>query len=1297
MKVGFINNAQKANLPQITNRGAFVWKKEKDSFTKSEVSFKGITDKIPQKAKVESKAFDYDEANVKKNRAFLKEIKDKKSPYHNFKIDKDLLEKIIYADIKDLLSIVHQYGNFCLHYAPESVYLYIDYDEATNTYSIEEANLTEKEKQIFINTGTDKQLSNLMDGLGELDTSEYDKGFENENLTKDIRRALESDMAEDRAAIDRTIQVLQMNKIKTVKDFKKVHAEYEPYRDTKVGRQAFLVMRSELDPKYTKEFMEVFNEGFMPENTVEENIEALNYYQKLLKTFKITTKEQFENKFSALKGDFDDFEEPEDIFQAIYFLADNLMDNNTYERYLEEYSSDTMTFGEFIDSKDCDEKVDDLNFILSNFETGKKNKTGEIFYQNYREIVDYYWETNNGNLFGFEKYLDKILEFDSKMVTVPTRLIDKTQQNQASKTNINFAKSDDKLSAKEKIELLKTLIKYDLEPSMFQALAEKNLQDVEFKTYLENLDSIPDEISDATGVLEADAKNKYLACKNIYAALGDSGLGLETKDIAKFIAKFKIENDENLNAIGKNIENGFKKIEKKEDIVRLYKLLAYSNIKNAEELAEFGIECKKQRRRPAEQIKQNEKRYQDFIKDFNKYKAENKDNPEVDDFLKNADELYIWQNYFKMFGEIRNMTTSQILEYITEENLLSDEDYFAIPAQLRNSKDSVYSTINAITSYLKNTNNKQIKEFFAGQSGEEISERYSEILSAELHGRGNSAQISKALIFISNFEIKDNEDFKTKFKNAQTKDDVRNLISTLAKANITTLEDYRLIEKHATGIPEIKYIKNNKLIQFAKELNAFKAENPDFADKLAKNNITSPTRLYFEFPELFKIFEEDEASIGFKKAFDFLEKSNISNTKEYEEKLKPFYEYLETEEEVVKYILATGMDFSKENFAKTCLSALKAIHNKRIPETTFKKAEKFARNFLAQSKNNEGKNKTPYDTLKESFIKNGDIENTRKFINFLDKRKIASIESFNAQLEEFIDENESCASVITLFKNSSDELTLEKFTTKLKALKKAVEKFTKETGIINPALENLDYRLLTEEDLELDFTEKDSVYKIIKKLAHGNNNKSILTSFVNCYTNEEKISILKSVVAKELVRVEKMGYEPYDNIKKALKLTREDLGLDENASEEEYREAIYANIPQEFMDFINSNVFSAGVRHEKKVPKISNHAKLRLIDRFILKKGKNISYLYSEKGKKEIQEVLKTVYDTEPEEIKFLSKEKTVIKDINAKKESTYKLSLTKDNTYKIQFRYDCEPCYAVFSETGLMETIYYEDEMQYR
>ena len=140
------------------------------------------------------------------------------------------------------------------------------------------------------------------------------------------------------------------------------------------------------------------------------------------------------------------------------------------------------------------------------------------------------------------------------------------------------------------------------------------------------------------------------------------------------------------------------------------------------------------------------------------------------------------------------------------------------------------------------------------------------------------------------------------------------------------------------------------------------------------------------------------------------------------------------------------MDFSKENFAKTCLSALKAIHNKRIPETTFKNAEKFARNFLAQSKNNEGKNKTPYDTLKESFIKNGDIENTRKFINFLDKRKIASIESFNAQLEEFIDENGSCASVITLFKNSSDELTLEKFTTKLKALKKAVEKFAKETG-----------------------------------------------------------------------------------------------------------------------------------------------------------------------------------------------------------------------------------------------------------
>ncbi|MBQ3102326.1 hypothetical protein IJC60_04905 [bacterium] len=1287
MKVGLFNNIQASNLSLSAKDSNFVWKKEKDSFVKSKPTFKGITDNIPKKAKVESKAFDYDEENVKKNRAFLEEIKDKNSPYHNFKIDKALFEKIIYADIKDLLSIVRQYGNFCLHYAPERIHLYIDYDEETNTYSIEEANLNEKEKQIFVNTSTDKQLQNLMDGLGELDTSEYDKGFENENLTKDIRRALESDMAEDRAAIDRTMQVLQMNKIKTVKDFKKIHAEYEPYRDSKIGRLAFLVMRSELDPKYTKEFIEAFNEGFMPENTVEENIEALQYYQKLLKTFKITTKEQFAEKFAALGSDFDDFEESEDIFNAIYFLADNLMDGATYERYLNEYSSDTMTFGEFIDSRDCDEKVEDLNFILSNFELGKKNRTGEIVYQNYREIIDYWWETNNGNLFGFEKYLGKILEFEGKIITIPTRLIDKNQQNQASKTNINFAKSDSKISTKDKIELLKTLIKYDLEPSVFQKLTEKNLQDVEFKTYLENLDVIPDEISDATGVQEEQAKSKYISCKNIYAALGDSELGLSVKDIAKFIAKFKIENDESLNAIGKNIENGFKKIEKKEDIVRLYKLLAYSNIKNAEELAEFDAECKKTKRRPTEQIKLNEKRYQDFVKDFNKYKAENKDNPEADDFLKNADELYVWQNYFKMFGEIRNMTTSQILEYITEENLLSDEDYFAIPAQLRNSKDSAYSTFNAINSYLKNTNNKQIKEFFAGQSGEEITEKYSEILSAELHGNNNPAQISKALIFISNFEIKDNEDFKNKFKNTQSKDDIRNLISTLAKANINSLEDYRLVEKHATGIPEIKYIKNNKLVQFAKELSIFKSENPDFADKLAKNNITTPTKLYFEFPELFKYFDEAGANSSFKRAFDFLEKSNIANLTEYEEKLEPFYEYLETEEQVIKYISATGMDFSKESYAKTCLGALKAIHNKNIPEVTFKKAEKFARNFLAQATKNEGKNKTPYDILKESFIKSGDIENTRKFINFLDKRKIASIESFNLQMEEFKDENGSASSAIALFKKLPDELTLEKFSTNLKVLKKAVERFTKETGIITPALENLDYKELSEEDLELDFANKDNVYKIIKKLTHGKVDKSILTSFINCYTNEEKISILKSVVAKELVRVERMGYEPYDNIKKALKLRKEDLGLEDNASEEEYREAIYANIPQEFMDFINSDAFSKGVRYGRKVPKISNHAKLRLIDRFILKKGKDASYLYSKEAKEEIKEILKAVYDNEPEEIKLLASEKTAGKN----KETS------KENAYKILFDYNLEPCYAVFSETGLMETIFYEDEMQYR
>ncbi len=1281
MKVDLFNNIKPINTSEKTQDGAFKWIAEKDSFVKSKQAFKGVADNMPQKARVESKSFVSDGKNKEKNEAFLEEIKDVNSPYHNFEIDDELLKRIFEADLREFLENVDKYGNFCISYAPENLYLYIDYNEETNTYSIKEADLDEDEKQIFINSGSNKQLTNFMEGFGKLDMEEFIKGFENERMTQRIKTALEEDPQEDRAAIERTLQVMQMNKIKSVKDFQRINQEYEPYKNSDVSALAFLVMRSELDPKIFKEFAEVLNEGFMPENTLEQNINTISYYQKFLKAYKISTKEQFANKFSALKDDFNDFEKPEDIFKAIYFLNYNLIDAETYERYLKEYESETMTFGEFIESKDCDEKLEELNNILPNIETGKKNKTNTSIYGTYREIIDYYWEANNGNLFGFDKYLAKMLEYDGKLVTVPNRVFNKNQQNQASKTTINFAKSDSKFSINDKLELLKTLIKYNLDPSAFQALAEKNLQDVEFKTYLENHDTLPSEIAEATGLSEEQAKDKYTACKNIYTALRNSELGLKTEDVAKFIAKFKIENDNNLNAIGKIIENGFKKIEKKEDITRLYKLLAHSNIKSAEELAEFCAECKKSRRNPTEEIKQNERRFQEFTKEFEEYKAKNKDNPEFDDFLKNADTLVVWQNYFKMFGEIRNMSTSQILDYIAEENLLSDADYFAIPAQLRDLKDNTYSTLNAINTYLNNTENKQIKEFFKGQGGEEITKKYSKILDSVFNGNNNSGQITKALTFIANFEIKDDKDFESKFREAQSKDEIRNLINILAKANISEFEDYKLLEANCADTSKIKYIKNYKLEQFAKELNIFKEENPDFASKLKENNLNSPIKLYFEFPKLFKTFQENGCGDGFSKAFSFLEKSNIASEKEYEAKLKPFYEYLETEDEIIKYIFDTGMDFSKEGLAKTCINALKAIHDKKNPEATFKKAEKFAKNFLAQSKSSESKSKTPYDTLKEDFIKNGNIEETKKFINFLDKRKISSIESFNKQLEEFKDEDGSTEAAINLFKNSSDKLTLEKFATSLKSLKSAIEKFTKEAGISNPALENIDYKQLSEEDLALDFNNKETLFKTIKKLTHGRANKSILSSFTNCYTNGEKISIFKSSVAKELVKIEEKDYEHYDNIKRALKLTREDLGLDENSSAEEYEKALHASIPQDFMDFINSDVFSNGVKYGNKAPKISTHAKLRLIDRFLLNDGKDISYLYSEDAKKEVKHLLKAVYDTDPVEIKLIPRAKIVDKYIAPKQ----------DGDYKIMFEFNSKPCSAVFTEAGLMETIFYK------
>ncbi len=151
--------------------------------------------------------------------------------------------------------------------------------------------------------------------------------------------------------------------------------------------------------------------------------------------------------------------------------------------------------------------------------------------------------------------------------------------------------------------------------------------------------------------------------------------------------------------------------------------------------------------------------------------------------------------------------------------------------------------------------------------------------------------------------------------------------------------------------------------------------------------------------------------------------------------------------------------------------------------------------------------------------------------------------------------------------------------------------------------------------------------QLAKKLLNVQDDYNFLYGLRNTFIDEKEQPIISpNTVAREIMR--SIG-GTYDNEYKNLIRC---LGIKKELNSKTSMGYIESLIPKELIDVLNSKEIFDFRQNPSNALNISYHAKLRLLERFILE-GHDMEYLNTQEAKDEIKEVLRTIYTKTPVKI----------------------------------------------------------------
>lgn len=400
-----------------------------------------------------------------------------------------------------------------------------------------------------------------------------------------------------------------------------------------------------------------------------------------------------------------------------------------------------------------------------------------------------------------------------------------------------------------------------------------------------------------------------------------------------------------------------------------------------------------------------------------------------------------------------------------------------------------------------------------------------------------------------------------------------------------------------------------------------------------KKYILSDTTGYFigKTPE--EIYSEYKSSIGsgieIESILQNISEFNITGNDEYSGKTQRIAEleqYFSDRRIFLEFINSNNIkfDFSPED-EKNIDNCIKLFSLLKKTEHVEYYTES---GFIAESKS----------LLEEFFESYPDPDTQQEILSVIAEKNIRSLSVLNNFIRKYSGKDAQSDNILKHLQTLPHDVDFDQYCKILMLIQKKLDELNIPLNINNDNILSIDidyFKSKNKIPSSAVIYLLNSIYKteegeiFISKLSEG------LISRKNSYS--------KFQIAKEFTdRVNKTD-ESYTNLMQKLGLDKKTLELEDNCSDYLYIKAVEQALPDEFVSFVNSNDWLE--IDKDKVPNLSLHARLRLIDRFALSKNNSIESLYSEETVNSLKAMIKAIYNDTPDSIRGSDRTKRIIID----------------------------------------------------
>jgi hypothetical protein len=309
------------------------------------------------------------------------------------------------------------------------------------------------------------------------------------------------------------------------------------------------------------------------------------------------------------------------------------------------------------------------------------------------------------------------------------------------------------------------------------------------------------------------------------------------------------------------------------------------------------------------------------------------------------------------------------------------------------------------------------------------------------------------------------------------------------------------------------------------------------------------------------------------------------------------------------------------------LATLKALKNDESSVKTLENIKIFSEQFLRKSKNTKYPEDCAYLYLKNSF---GNLED---FIKFIFDKQIPDIKTLNEHFEKYKNSKISTKDVVEHFRSlsASKGIDFPTYQKGLDTILNSIQRLKNELGV-DIASSTFNVTSLNNSNFKERYTRAE-IFEILNKLLEIKENESILNKLIRPYTYYPNITN-KQAITRDILENMGEGHDSHSNIIKKLNLEEEFKKINPEKISKKQMKELSEMIPDELLDFANNHIFSDKIfKKQGQVPKISMHARLRIVDRVLLENGIEINELNSEKATKLLKEFFAKIYTENPTNI----------------------------------------------------------------